>query len=488
MGLRIFNVLGREKQDFKPMQEGRVGMYVCGPTVYDHAHLGHAKSYVSFDMIVRYLRFSGYDVLYVQNITDVGHLTETEFGDDRILKKASQLQWKPMQLVEFYARSYFQDMDALGVARPDISPRASGHVPEQIKMVQELIDKGHAYVANGSVYFDVTSDPDYGKLSNRRVTEQESGTREDVRDEKRHPADFALWKVAEPEHILRWDSPWGEGFPGWHIECSAMARKYLGPTFDIHGGGIDNIFPHNECEIAQSESANDAPFANYWMLVGSLNVPDADGIPTKMSKSLGNFVTVKDALNKYRAEVVRMFALSAHYSSPVTYSEDSMVSAQGGWERMNNAVRLTRQMMNSAPAGDAGNAFLERLNKARADFIDRMDDDFNAPMAIAVLQELTRDVNTLLNADAEVGLNTLKAINDLYNSLGGDVLGIISNVETGASANAERESGLIRMLIEQRALARKAKNFSEADRIRDELAKVGVILEDRPDGTIWKTV
>ncbi len=488
MGLRIFNVLGREKQDFKPIQEGRVGMYVCGPTVYDHAHLGHAKSYVSFDVVVRYLRFSGYDVLYVQNITDVGHLTETEFGEDRILKRASQLQWKPMQLVEFYTRSYFEDMDALGVVRPDISPRASGHVPEQIKMVQELIAKGHAYVANGSVYFDVTSDPDYGKLSNRRLTEQEAGTRENVRDEKRHPADFALWKAADPEHILRWDSPWGEGFPGWHIECSAMARKYLGPTLDIHGGGIDNIFPHNECEIAQSESANGAPFANYWMLVGSLNVPDADGIPTKMSKSLGNFVTIKDALAKYRPEVIRMFTLSAHYSSPVTYSEESMASAQGGWERINNAVRLTRQMMNTAPEGDAGNTFIERLNKARADFIDRMDDDFNAPMAIAVLQELTRDVNTLLNGDAEIGLNTLSAINDLYSTLGGDVLGIVRKVESSSVVNAEREAGLIRLLIEQRALARKAKNYAEADRIRDELAKLGVILEDRPDGTIWKTV
>ncbi|NDJ62466.1 MAG: cysteine--tRNA ligase, partial [Chloroflexi bacterium] len=276
MSLRIFNVLGREKQVFEPLEPGRVSMYVCGPTVYDHAHIGHAKNYIAFDVIVRYLRYSGNDVLYVQNLTDVGHLLDT--GEDRILRKAAQLQAGPMQIVETYTRSYFADMDALGVQRPDISPRASGHIPEQIKMIEKLIEQKHAYAIDGNVYFDVTTDPDYGKLSNRRIDQQEAGSREAVRTEKRNPEDFALWKRADPEHILRWDSPWGEGFPGWHIECSAMALKYLGPTFDIHGGGIDNIFPHNESEIAQSECANGATFARYWMLVGSLTV---DGV--KMS-------------------------------------------------------------------------------------------------------------------------------------------------------------------------------------------------------------
>ena len=285
MALRIFNVLGREKQEFVPLVPGKVTMYVCGPTVYDHAHIGHAKTYVAFDVIVRYLRYSGLDVLYVQNLTDVGHLLDS--GEDRILRKAAQTQAKPMQIVETYARSYFEDMDALGVTRPDISPRASGHVPEQIRMIETLIAKGHAYEADGSVYFDVTSAPEYGKLSNRRIDQQEAGAREAVRGEKRNPEDFALWKKADPEHILRWDSPWSEGFPGWHIECSAMALKYLGPTFDIHGGGIDNIFPHNESEIVQSECANDADFARYWMLVGSLTL---DSI--KMSKSLGNILSV----------------------------------------------------------------------------------------------------------------------------------------------------------------------------------------------------
>lgn len=486
MALQIFNVLGREKQVFEPLDEGHVNMYVCGPTVYDHAHIGHAKNYISFDMIVRYLRYSGYDVLYVQNITDVGHLTDTEFGEDKILRKARQMQARPMQLVESYTRSFFEDMDALGLLRPDISPRASGHIPEQIAMIEELIGKDAAYEIDGNVYFDVTALPDYGKLSNRNMDDQETGTREAVRDEKRHPADFALWKKAEPEHILRWDSPWGWGFPGWHIECSAMARKYLGPTFDIHGGGIDNIYPHNENEIAQSECANDAEFARYWMLVGSLMVLDDEDIPVKMSKSLGNFVTVKDALATYRAEVIRYFNLSAHYSMPVTYKEESLVAAEGGWERLYGAVRQTRQRMNTAPEGSDGNSFQERLDQATRDFKAAMDDDFNAPRALAVLQDLTRSVNTLLNGDASLGLETLKAIDDSYNSMGGDVLGIVPTVDSAGSSNAAREAGLIELLIDLRARARADKNYAESDRIRDELAAVGVVLEDGPKGTIWR--
>lgn len=484
MALKIFNVLGREKQTFTPLEAGRVSMYVCGPTVQDYAHLGHGKTYVSFDIAVRWMRYSGYEVLYVQNLTDVGHLLES--GEDRILKKANQLQAKPMQIVEYYTRNYFEDMDALGVIRPDISPRASGHIPEQIKMVETLLEKGHAYLVNGSVYFDVTSDPNYGKLSNRKLGQAESGTRVEVRGEKRNPEDFALWKQAEPEHIMRWDSPWGEGFPGWHIECSAMAKKYLGATFDIHGGGLENMFPHNECEIAQSECANDAEFANYWMLVGSLNIVGDDGTPVKMSKSLGNSVTIKQALQRYRPEVIRTFLLSAHYSSPVTYGDESLQSAAGGWERLNNAARLVRQKLADAPDSEDGNAFLTRLEQAHADFKEAMDDDFSAPKAIAVLQDLTREVNALINSEANVGKSTLEAINTLYTDLGGKVLGIIS--ETDSSSNdGKREAGLVEMLIDMRKRARAAKDYAESDRIRDELAKIGVVLEDRPEGTIWRT-
>lgn len=480
MPLRIFNVLGREKQEFVPLEPGHVYMYVCGPTVYDDPHIGHAKTYTAFDVVVRYLRHTGYQVLYVQNITDVGHLLDT--GEDRILRKAAQTQSKPMQIVEKYTKSYFDAMDALGVKRPDISPRASGHIPEQIKMIEKLLEKGYAYVANGSVYFDVSKDPDYGKLSNRRIQEQEAGTREAVRGEKRNPEDFALWKKADPEHILRWDSPWGEGFPGWHIECSAMALKYLGPTFDIHGGGVDNIFPHNESEIAQSECANEAPFARYWMLVGSLTV---NGI--KMSKSLGNFITISDALKSYRPEVIRTFMLSVHYSNPVDYTTDAMDAAARGWERMYNAVRLVRRAMNTAPeSGADGNGFMDKVEKTLADFSAAMDDDFNTPIAIAALQELTREVNSLLNSGTTVSLPVLNAIHEAYNSLGGNILGIVPPDDGETGGSAQREAALIELLINMRAQARANKNYAESDRIRDELAKIGVILEDRPDGTVWK--
>ena len=483
--MQIFNVLGREKQPFKPIHEGRVGMYVCGPTVYEHSHLGHAKTYVSFDVVARYLRYSGCDLLYVQNITDVGHLRANE--EDRVLVRAAQLNAKPMQVVETYTRSYFEDMDALGVMRPDISPRASGHVPEQIEMIETLIAEGHAYEIDGNVYFDVLSDEDYGKLSNRRVEEQQDESRELVGGDKRHPADFALWKKAEPEHILRWNSPWGVGFPGWHIECSAMAKKYLGANFDIHGGGIDNIYPHNENEIAQSECANHAAFANYWMLTGSLNVLDPDeGIPVKMSKSLGNYVTIKDALDKYRPQELRYFILTSHYSNPVLYSEDSLASAKSGWERLTNALRLVRQQLNSAPDNDAGDAFLARLNRAKRDFRRVMDDDFNSPRGIAVLQDLTRDVNTLLNSETEVGVATLAAINETYAALGGDVLGLLPTAGEVESSDGKRESALIEMLIDMRAQARADRDYARSDAIRDQLTALGIVLEDRADGTIWK--
>ena len=486
MALHIYNVLHREKQLFEPLHEGKVNMYVCGPTVYDHAHVGHAKTYVSFDVVVRYLRYRGYDVLYVQNLTDVGHLLDS--GEDRILKKARQSEAMPMQIVETYARSYFADMDALGVVRPDISPRASGHIPEQIEMIERLLEKGYAYATEqGNVYFDVYRWPEYGKLSNRRLDQQEAGSRVDVRDDKAHPEDFALWKVAQPEHILRWDSPWGVGYPGWHIECSAMSRKYLGDTFDIHGGGVDNIFPHNECEIAQSEAANDAPFARYWMLVGSLTVPDEFGIPVKMSKSLGNFYTIKDALKLHRPEVLRTFILTSQYRNPIVFSEDALDGARKGWERIYGAVRLVREKLRLAPDGEAGNAFLSVVQESREKFIEAMDDDFNAPGGLAALHDLTREVNSLLNSGQDVSKAVLEAIDAVYNELGGQVLGIVPDEAVAAgTANVEREDGLIRLLLEMRTEARNAKDFAKADRIRTQLTDLGVTLEDRADGTVWR--
>jgi len=485
MALRIYNFLHREKEPFEPLHEGRVNMYVCGPTVYDHAHVGHAKTYVSFDVAVRYMRYRGYDVLYVQNLTDVGHLLES--GEDRILKKARQTQALPMQIAETYARSYFEDMDALGVIRPDISPRASGHIPEQIRLIEKLLQRGYAYVSDlGNVYFDVYRWPEYGKLSNRRLEEQEAGSREEVRDDKRHPEDFALWKMAEPEHIMRWDSPWGVGYPGWHIECSAMSQKYLGDTFDIHGGGVDNIFPHNECEIAQSEAANGVPFARYWMLVGTLLVPDEFGIPVKMSKSLGNFYTIKDALRLHRSEVVRMFILTSHYRNPIVFTEESLDSARRGWERIYGAVRLTREMLRQADESDAGSGFLNVLERTRQQFVEAMDDDFNAPGGLAALHDLTREANTLLNSGQPVGKVVLEAIDAVYRELGGQVLGIVPDETAAGSSDAEREEGLIRLLVALRTEARTARDFARADQIRDRLSELGVNLEDRPDGTVWR--
>ncbi|MBE2222641.1 MAG: cysteine--tRNA ligase [Anaerolineae bacterium] len=478
MTLKIYNVLTRKKEEFVPLTPGKVNMYVCGPTVYDYSHIGHGKTYVGFDVVVRYLRYSGYDVLYVQNITDVGHMLDT--GEDRILKKARQLSAGPMQVVETYMREYFNDMDALGVQRPDISPRASGHIPEQIEMIQELIDKEHAYVVDGSVYFDVTSFAEYGKLSGRIVEELEEGARIGVRSEKHHSADFALWKKAEPEHILRWPSPWGDGFPGWHVECSAMANKYLGQTFDIHGGGIDNIFPHNECEIAQSEAAHGEPFARYWMLTGSLTL---DGV--KMSKSLGNTLTIKDALAKYRPEAIRAFILSSHYGSPIDFSDEAIEAAHKGWLRLWGAVSLVREQLRSAAEGEAETAVIDLLNNTKNSFIEKMDDDFNAPAALAVLQEFTRQVNTLINEKGPHTKGTLNAIDALYRELGGEVLGIVPD-QAEASADAEREDGLVRLLINLRAQARAQKDWATSDQIRDQLKELGIVLEDRADGTIWK--
>ena len=478
MALRIYNVLTRQKEEFVPLTEGKVNIYVCGPTVYDNSHIGHAKTYVSFDVIVRYLRYRGYDVLYVQNITDVGHMLDT--GEDRILRKARQISAKPMQVVETYTRGHFADMDALGVRRPDISPRASGHIPEQIAMIEQLIDKGHAYVSDGSVYFDVASFPEYGKLSGRVIEELEEGARVAVREEKRHPADFALWKKAEPQHILRWPSPWGEGFPGWHIECSAMAAKYLGETFDIHGGGLENIFPHNECEVAQSEALHDAPFARYWALTGSLTL---EGV--KMSKSLGNTLTIKDALKRWRPEAIRTFILSSHYGSPIDFSDEAVDAAYKGWQRIWGAVTLVRDQLRRAAPGEAGAEATAMLDAARAAFIERMDDDFNTPAGLAVLQDLTRQVNTLINEGGPQTQGTLAAIDALYRELGGDVLGVVPE-QAESTADAAREDGLVRLLIALRAEARAKKDWATGDTIRDRLKELGIVLEDRPDGTIWK--
>ncbi len=497
MTITVYNTLSRQKETFTPREPGRVYMYVCGPTVYDHAHLGHAKTYVNFDVIVRYLRYTGLKVRYVQNITDVGHILDT--GEDRILKGAARERIEPMEVVEKYARSYFDDMAALGVLPPDISPRASAHVPEQIEMIKVLLEKEHAYEVNGSVYFDVRSYPDYGKLSGRRVEEDAEGGPEEgaraaarlaVHEDKHFPEDFALWKKAEPAHILRWPSPWGWGFPGWHIECSAMSVKYLGNGFDIHGGGIDNIFPHNECEIAQTEAATGEQFARYWLLGGSLTV---DGV--KMSKSLGNFTTIKDLLKRYKPEALRFFILSGHYRNPIDFSDTALEAASKGWERLTAPALAVRERLRTAPAttpvqnrgpvaADQAASDLAAETKRRS--LEALDDDFNAPMVMAALFDYARGVNTLLSAEVPPGQAGLAALDAVYREIGGEVLGIVPAQAAGGAANAERESGLIRLLIELRTAARQRKDFAQADAIRDQAKALGVVLEDGKEGTSWK--
>jgi len=480
MSLAVYNYLTREKEPFKPQQRDRVHMYVCGPTVYDHAHIGHAKLYVAMDVVVRYLRFRGYEVRYVQNITDVGHLLDT--GEDRILKGSRRERIEPMELVEMYTRSYFNDMDALGVVRPNISPHASCHIIEQIEWIKTLLEEGYAYEIDGNVYFSVEKFPEYGKLSGRRIEEQEAGSRVEVREEKRHPADFALWKRAEPEHILRWPSPWGWGYPGWHIECSVMATKYLGQTLDIHGGGIDNIFPHNECEIAQAEAATGEPFARYWILAGSLTT---NGV--KMSKSLGNFLSIKDALKLYTPEGIRTFILSAHYRGPLDYSREAMMAAEQGVQRLHNTVRAVRMRLKDVmPEGTADLSYIADLDPYREAFLEAMDDDFNTPRAIAALHELAREVNRLLDSDQPLSRGTLAAIDGMFRELGGQVLGIIPDKLEATAGQSDLLDGLMDLLLDIRQQYRESKDWERADALRDRLQELGIAVEDRPEGPGWR--
>ena len=475
--LQLYNSLAREKQVFEPMHPGRVHMYVCGPTVYNDAHLGHGKTYINFDVVVRYLRYLGYRVLYVQNITDVGHLLEG--GEDRILKGAKREHVQPMELAERYTRRYYHDMDRLNVLRPDIAPRASGHVIEMISMIKRLVASGHAYEVNGSVYFSVESFPEYGKLSGRRVEDLQSGTREAVREEKRHPADFALWKRAAPEHIMRWPSPWGEGFPGWHIECSAMSTKYLGQPFDIHGGGVENKFPHHECEIAQAEAATGKPFARYWLHNGMLMIRGEE-----MHKSLGNFVTLEQAFERWDPMVIRLFVLLSHYRGPLDLTEEAVDAAERGLQRLYNAIRAVRRRLASAPEGQVGAEVAHLVEETRERFEVAMNDDLNTPAAIAALYDMTHEVNTWLNSEAPLSAGSLRAISDLYGRLAGDVLGLMTeSLEQDIAAGMT--SDLLDLLVDTRAKLREEKQYALADRIRDRLAELGVVLRDTAEGTRW---
>ena len=490
MGLQLYNSLTRKKEPFEPLQKGKVGIYVCGPTVYGHAHLGHAKSYVSFDILVRYLRYLGYAVTYVQNITDVGHLTDdADEGEDKIGEAAKREKKHPMALAESYTRSYFEDMDELNCVRPDISPRASGHIIEQIELVKTLLEKDFAYEVNGSVYFDVSKFKDYGKLSGRNIEEMMAGARVEVSPDKKSPADFALWKKAEPNHIMQWPSPWGQGYPGWHLECSVMSMKYLGATIDIHGGGLENQFPHHECEIAQSEAANGVPFVRYWVHHNMITV---DG--QKMGKSLNNSITLKQAFSGaherltrgYNPLAVRQLILSSHYRSPLDFSDAALFAVQSGFEKITNTVIEVRKRLNSAPDGIVNMYMAVELDNLKKKFEAAMNEDLNTSVALSVMFELVRETQKLLE-NGDTNKQTLEAVDDLFSKLGGNVLGIVKDeYPEAAGADDELMDKLVNVLIDQRNKARKEKDFAKADDLRDKLDEMGIVLEDTPDKTTWR--
>ena len=490
MGLQLYNSLTRKKEEFKPLEKDRVGIYVCGPTVYGHAHLGHAKSYVSFDVLVRYLRYLGYAVTYVQNITDVGHLTDdADEGEDKIGEAAKREKMHPMALAESYTRSYFEDMDELNCVRPDISPRASGHIIEQIELVKTLLEKDFAYEVNGSVYFDVSKFKDYGKLSGRNIEEMMAGARVEVSPDKKNPADFALWKKAEPNHIMQWPSPWGNGYPGWHLECSVMSMKYLGATIDIHGGGLENQFPHHECEIAQSESANGVQFVRYWL---HNNMVTVDG--QKMGKSLNNFITLKQAfkgeherLNQsYDPLAIRQLILNSHYRSPIDFSDAALFAAQSGYNKITETVKAVRKGLAAAPDGKIDEETTKQLDQLKERFETAMNDDLNTSVALSVVFDLVRLTNKLLQ-DGNANTQTLGAIDDLFSKLGGDVLGIVKEENLAVNqADGLNIDDFVNIVINERNEARKNKNFAKADDLRNRMDEMGIVLEDTPEKTTWR--
>ena len=495
--LHVTNTLTRRREKFEPLSPPHVGMYVCGPTVYGDAHLGHAKSYISFDIIVRYLRYLGYDVTYVQNVTDVGHLTDdADAGEDKVEKAARAKKVHPMQIAEHFTRRYFEDMDRLNVLRPDISPRASGHIVEQIEHTKRLIEGGHAYEANGSVYFDVASWPAYGRLSGRSVKEMQAGARVEVSAEKRHPADFALWKRAEPGHIMQWPSPWGPGYPGWHIECTVMGQKYLGETLDIHGGGIENQFPHHEDEIAQAEAATGKPFVRYWLHNNMVTVGGQ-----KMGKSLGNFLTLRDAFKKWDPMVIRLFILQSHYRSPTDFSEDALDAVDKGFSKirafassadihldLNRTIAAMGKGTDGGSRPPARSGITSTLDKCYSRFREAMDSDFNSPQALAQVFKIA-DLGWDLMAEGD--LEDKQKMADVFaarralRELAEDVLGLNISV-TQEAVQLDVLPKVIDIIIEQRAEARKAKDFKGADAIRNCLAEAGIWLEDTPDGTTWR--
>jgi len=466
MALRVYNTMTRKKEPFETLEPGVVKMYVCGPTVYDKAHVGHAMSVLVFDMVRRYLEYKGYKVRHVMNYTDV---------DDKIIRRANELGEDPIALAERYIHEFDQHLDDLGVLRPTVQPRVTQEIDWIIKMVKGLEEKGYAYEVDGDVYFRVTKDEDYGKLSGRKLEEMMAGARIEVDERKEHPMDFALWKAAKPGEPS-WDSPWGKGRPGWHIECSAMNLHHLGEQLDIHGGGADLIFPHHENEIAQSESYTGKPYVRYWMHNGMLQMGGE-----KMSKSLGNLVTIEDFLAEHEADVLRMMVLSSHYRSPLKFTDETIAQAEKALERLRGGMRPAHANAERAPA-DILAALDEQIETTREGFVAAMDDDFNSAAALGHLFDLVRAINQARDAGATAV--QLKPAQETLHELAG-VLGLDLTKQPKRTGHAEAKP-FINLLVEIRSDLRAAKQWALADKIRDRLAELGVLLEDTPGGTIWR--
>lgn len=485
--LYIYNTLSRSKELFEAAQAPHVGLYVCGPTVYGDGHLGHARPAITFDLLFRYLTHLGYKVRYVRNITDVGHLEhDADQGEDKIAKKARLEQLEPMEVVQYYLLRYHRAMEQLGVLPPSIEPMASGHIIEQIELTKRIMEAGFAYESAGSVYFDVRKFDEvygYGKLSGRNIEDMLHTTRElDGQGEKRFPLDFALWKNAQPEHIMRWPSPWGMGFPGWHCECTAMGRKYLGESFDIHGGGMDLVFPHHECEIAQAVASQDGQsMVRYWMHNNMITIEGK-----KMGKSLGNFITLEEFFTgnhkllaqAYSPMTIRFFILGAHYRSTLDFSNDALQAAEKGLVRLLDAAAL----LDSLKPGDTTTVDIQEL---RERCYTALSDDMNSPMVIAELFEATRAINSIHAGLASITAEDLEELKATYRLFLNDLLGIRDERQADGTAH-QAFSGAVDLLLQLRAAAKANKDWTTSDRIRDELTALGFVIKDTKDGAEWQ--
>lgn len=482
--LKIYNSLSGEKELFKPIHAGNVGMYVCGPTVYSNVHLGNCRTFISFDLVFRYLKHLGYKVRYVRNITDVGHIEDdADEGEDKIAKKARLEKVEPMEIVQQYSVDFHQIMELFNTLPPSIEPTATGHIIEQIETIKGILDNGYAYVSEGSVYFDVVKfneKHNYGKLSGRNIEDMIANTRDlSGQSEKRNPQDFALWKKAEPQHIMRWPSPWGDGFPGWHLECTSMSTKYLGNQFDIHGGGMDLKFPHHECEIAQNEACTGQTPVNYWMHANMLTLNGK-----KMSKSTGNNILPREifsgnnsVLSKaFTPSVARFFILQAHYRSILDFSNDAILAAEKGFNRLMEAI-------DSLPAVKTSGTSSVDINGWRQQCYDAMNDDFNSPILIAQLFEGVRYINLLKDGKETITAADLDLLTKTMNGFVFDVLGLKNEAETNTTN--DRLEGVVNMLIGMRNEARANKDFALSDQIRDRLKDIGIELKDTKEGTTF---